>query len=115
MTGIVLMGGLLRDDAAGELIFSGRVLTVSKPWGLPAYDTGLQIRATKPLPSRKRWPPRAPMRSALASRSSHSLAENHQHAILLAEITEQAKSDWTTQSGRGGPGEFGEGASRFAG
>jgi enoyl-CoA hydratase/carnithine racemase len=89
MAGIVLMRGLVRDDMARELIFSGRIFN-----GQEALGLGLATRVCDDprggLHSRKMWPPRAPMRYARAS-GSDLAAEEHQHAILLAETDEQAK------------------------
>jgi enoyl-CoA hydratase/carnithine racemase len=67
MAGIVLMRGLVREDVARELIFSERIFN-----GREALGRGLATRVCdeKPSRSRKRWRPRAPMRSARASGSS---------------------------------------------
>ena len=91
MAGLVLMRGLLRDDVARELTFSGRIFT-----GEEALALGL---ATRVCPD-----PRAEalaFAEAVASKNPDAIragkrlldlvAEGDQHAILLAETTEQVK------------------------
>ena len=70
MPGIMLMRGLVRDDVARELTFSGRIFSGQEALGLGLATRVCTIRAAKPLLLRKRWPSRAPTRSARESGSS---------------------------------------------
>jgi enoyl-CoA hydratase/carnithine racemase len=92
MAGLVLMRGLLRDDVARELTFSGRVFG-----GQEALALGLATRVCED--------PRAEalaLAAEIASKNPDAIragkrlldlaaAGGDQHAILLAETTEQVK------------------------
>ena len=70
MAGIVLTRGLMRDDVARELIFSGRIFDGQEALGARPSDAGLRRSARRSPCIQKRWPPKAPMRSARPSGSS---------------------------------------------
>ena len=70
MAGVVLMRRLVRDDVTRELIFSGRIFNGQEALGHGLTTRVCEVHAAKPLNSRKRWPARAPMRSARPTGSS---------------------------------------------
>jgi enoyl-CoA hydratase/carnithine racemase len=91
MAGMVLMRGLVRDDVARELTFSGRIFS-----GQEALALGLATRVCDD--------PRAEalaLAAEIASKNPDAIragkrlldlaAAGDQHAILLAETTEQVK------------------------
>jgi enoyl-CoA hydratase/carnithine racemase len=91
MAGIVLMRGLVRDDVARELTFSGRIFN-----GQEAVSLGLATRVCEdPLAEALAFAREVAARNPDAIRAGKRLldlaAEGDQHAILLAETTEQVK------------------------
>jgi len=89
MAGIVLLRGLLRDDVARELTFSGRVFS-----GQEALGLGLATRVcADPRAEALAFAAEVAAKNPDAIRAGKRLldlaAEGDQHAILLAETTEQ--------------------------
>ena len=70
MAGIVLMRRLVRDDVARELIFSGRIFSGQEALGLGLATRVCEDPRGEALTFQKRWPAKAPMRSARPSGSS---------------------------------------------
>jgi enoyl-CoA hydratase/carnithine racemase len=91
MAGIVLLRGLLRDDVARELTFSGRIFN-----GQDAVSLGLATRVCEdPRAEALAFAREVAAKNPDAIRAGKRLldlaAEADQHAILLAETTEQVK------------------------
>ena len=91
MAGIVLLRGLLRDDVARELTFSGRIFS-----GQEALGMGLATRVcTDPYAEALAFAKEVAAKNPDAIRAGKRLLdlaiEGDQHAILLAETTEQVK------------------------
>jgi enoyl-CoA hydratase/carnithine racemase len=91
MAGMLLMRGLVRDDVARELIFSGRIFS-----GQEAFGFGLATRVCddprgEALAFAKEVAAKNPDAIRAGKRLLALAAEDHQQAILLAETTEQAK------------------------
>ena len=91
MAGIVLMGGLVLDDVARELIFSGRVFYGQEVLGLGLATRVCDDQRGEALAFAKEVAAKSPDAIRVGKQLLALAAENHQHAILLAETTEQAK------------------------
>ena len=88
----MLLRGLVRDDVARELIFSGRIFNRCQE----ALGLGLATRVCddprgEALAFAKGVAAKSPDAIRAAKRLFALAAEEHQHAILLAETNEQAK------------------------
>lgn len=91
MAGIVLMRGLVRDDVARELTFSGRIFS-----GREALGFGLATRVCddprgEALAFAKEVAAKSPDAIRAAKRLFALAAEGEERAILLAETAEQEK------------------------
>ena len=91
MAGVALLRGLLRDDVARELTFSGRVFS-----GQEALALGLATRVcadprAEALAFAKEVAAKNPDAIRAGKRLLDLAVEADQHAILLAETTEQVK------------------------
>jgi enoyl-CoA hydratase/carnithine racemase len=91
MAGIALMRGLVRDDVARELIFSGRIFS-----GREALRLGLATRVcddprSEALAFARELAAKSPDAIRAGKRLLTLAAEGDQHAILLAETAEQVK------------------------
>ena len=91
MGGFVLMRGLVRDDVARELVFSGRVFSGAEALGLGLATRVCDDPRTEALAFAKDVAARSPDAIRAAKRLFALAAEGDQHAILLGETTEQVK------------------------
>ena len=87
MAGIVLV----RDDVARELIFSGRIFNGQEALGLGLATRVCDDPRGEALAFAKEVAAKSPDAISAAKRLFALAAEEHQHAILLAETKEQAK------------------------
>ena len=91
MAGIVLLRRLVRDDVARELIFSGRIFNGQEALGLGLATRVCDDPRGEALAFAKEVAAKSPDAIRAAKRLFALAAEEHQHAILLAETNEQAK------------------------
>jgi enoyl-CoA hydratase/carnithine racemase len=91
MAGIVLIRRLVRDDVARELIFSGRIFSGQEALGLGLATRVCEDPRGEALAFAKELAAKSPDAIRAAKRLLALAAEEHQHAILLAETNEQAK------------------------
>ena len=91
MAGIVLLRRLVRDDVARELIFSGRIFNGQEALGLGLATRVCDDPRGEALAFAKGVAAKSPDAIRAAKRLFALAAEEHQHAILLAETNEQAK------------------------
>ena len=91
MAGIVLLRGLLRDDVARELTFSGRIFSGEEALGLGLATRVCADPRAEALAFAQEVAARNPDAIRAGKRLLDLAAEADQHAILLAETTEQVK------------------------
>jgi enoyl-CoA hydratase/carnithine racemase len=91
MAGIVLLRGLLRDDVARELTFSGRIFNGQEALGLGLATRVCEDPRAEALAFAREVAARNPDAIRAGKRLLDLAAEGDQHAILLAETTEQVK------------------------
>jgi enoyl-CoA hydratase/carnithine racemase len=91
MGGFVLMRGLVRDDIARELVFSGRVFSGEEALGLGLATRVCNDSRSEALAFAKDVAARSPDAIRAAKRLFALAAEADQQAILLGETTEQVK------------------------
>ena len=91
MAGIVLMRGLVRDDMARELIFSGRIFNGQEALGLGLATRVCDDPRREALAFAKEVAAKSPDAIRAGKRLLALAAEDGQRAILLAETDEQAK------------------------
>lgn len=91
MGGFVLMRGLVRDDVARELVFSGRVFSGEEALGLGLATRVCNDPRAEALAFAKDVAAKSPDAVRAAKRLFALAAEDDQQAILLAETTEQVK------------------------
>jgi enoyl-CoA hydratase/carnithine racemase len=91
MAGIVLLRGLLRDDIARELTFSGRIFNGQEALGLGLATRVCEDPRAEALAFAREVAARNPDAIRAGKRLLDLAAESDQHAILLAETTEQVK------------------------
>ena len=91
MAGIVLMRGLVRDDVARELTFSGRIFSGQEALGLGLATRVCDDPRRKALAFAKEVAAKSPDAIRAGKRLLALAAEGDERAILLAETTEQAK------------------------
>ena len=91
MAGIVLLRGLLRDDVARELTFSGRIFSGQEALGLGLATRVCDDPRAEALAFAKDVAAKNPDAIRAGKRLLDLAAEAGQHAILLAETTEQVK------------------------
>jgi enoyl-CoA hydratase/carnithine racemase len=89
MAGIVLLRGLLRDDVARELTFSGRVFNGQEALGLGLATRVCDDPRAEALAFAKEVAAKNPDAIRAGKRLLDLAIEADQHAILLAETTEQ--------------------------
>ena len=93
MGGFVLMRGLVRDDIARELVFSGRVFDGAEALGLGLAPRVCDDPRSAALAFAKDVAARSPDAIRAAKRLFALAAEGDQHAILLAETAEQVNKN----------------------
>ena len=91
MAGFVLMRGLVRNDLARELVFSGRVFSGEEALGLGLATRVCNDPRAEALAFAKDVAAKSPHAIRAAKRLFALAADGDQHAILLAETTEQVK------------------------
>jgi enoyl-CoA hydratase/carnithine racemase len=91
MAGIVLLRGLLRDDVARELTFSGRIFSGQEALGLGLATRVCEDPRAEALAFARDVAAKNPDAIRAGKRLLDLAAEGDQHAILLAETTEQVK------------------------
>src|SRR4029079_5403209 len=91
MAGFVLMRGLVRNDLARELVFSGRVFSGEEALGLGLATRVCNDPRAEALALAKDIAGRSPDAIRAPKRLFALAADGDQHAILLAETTEQVK------------------------
>jgi len=91
MAGIVLMRGLVRDDVARELTFSGRIFSGQEALGLGLATRVCDDPRREALAFAKEVAAKSPDAIRAGKRLLALAAEGDERAILLAETTEQAK------------------------
>jgi enoyl-CoA hydratase/carnithine racemase len=91
MAGMVLMRGLVRDDVARELTFSGRIFSGQEALGLGLATRVCADPRAEALALAAEIAARNPEAIRAAKRLLDLAAVADQHAILLAETTEQVK------------------------
>jgi len=91
MTGFVLLRGLVRDDLARELVFSGRVFSGEEALGLGLATRVCNDPRAEALAFAKDVAAKSPHAIRAAKRLFALAADGDQQAILLAETTEQVK------------------------
>jgi enoyl-CoA hydratase/carnithine racemase len=91
MAGFVLMRGLVRNDLARELVFSGRVFSGEEALGLGLATRVCSDPRAEAFAFAKDVAAKSPHAIRAAKRLFALAADGDQHAILLAETTEQVK------------------------
>jgi enoyl-CoA hydratase/carnithine racemase len=91
MAGFVLMRGLVRNDLARELVFSGRVFSGEEALGLGLATRVCNDPRAEALAFAKDVAAKSPHAIRAAKRLFALAADGDQQAILLAETTEQVK------------------------
>jgi enoyl-CoA hydratase/carnithine racemase len=91
MGGFVLMRGLVRDDVARELVFSGRIFSGQEALGLGLATRVCSDPRREALAFATEVAAKSPDAMRAAKRLFALAGEADQHAILLAETTEQVK------------------------
>jgi enoyl-CoA hydratase/carnithine racemase len=91
MAGIVLLRGLVRDDVARDLTFSGRIFSGQEALGLGLATRVCDDPLTEALAFAHEVAGRNPDAIRAGKRLLDLTAEADQHAILLAETAEQMK------------------------
>jgi enoyl-CoA hydratase/carnithine racemase len=108
MAGIVLMRGLVRDDMARELIFSGRIFNGQEALGLGLATPVCDDPRREALAFAKEVAAKSPDAIRAGKWLLALAAEDGQRAILLAETDEQAKLIGSPNQVEAVAGEFGE-------
>jgi enoyl-CoA hydratase/carnithine racemase len=108
MAGMLLMRGLVRDDVARELIFSGRIFS-----GQEAFGFGLATRVCddprgEALAFAKEGGRQEPRRDPRGQAAPRTGCRGPSAGDTAGRNHRTGEADWITQSGRGGVGEFGE-------
>ena len=91
MAGVALLRGLVRDDVARELTFSGRIFSGQEALGLGLATRVCDDPLTEALAFAREVAGRNPEAIRAGKRLLDLAIEGDQHAILLAETTEQVK------------------------
>ena len=91
MAGVALLRGLVRDDVARELTFSGRIFSGQEALGLGLATRVCDDPLTEALAFAREVAGRNPEAIRAGKRLLDLAIEGDPHAILLAETTEQVK------------------------